>query len=138
MPNPDLERELDELFKPVFDDLVEQALVADAIVDKDRYRILVATLWMNVVLRPEHAGLDESHLEPLHDVLNRRIGQVLGAAESLRSCFYYLTGRDGERAMQAARLTPEHQDMLLFFASMILDPDGHRRRMDELRRSPSR
>lgn len=138
MPNPPLEAELDALFAPLFDDLLEQASVAEAIVDKDRYRILAATLWMNVVLRPASAGLDESHLEPLHDVLNRRIERVLGPGESIRSCFRFLNGRAGEQAMQTARLTPEHKDMLLYFASMILDPDGHRRWMDEIRRPRSR
>jgi hypothetical protein len=112
--------------------------VADAIVDKDRYRILVSTLWMNLVLRPDDLGLDEAHLEPLHDVLNRRIEQVLGQDESLKACFRYLTSPLGERAMQAARLTPEHEQMLRFFASMILDPDGHRRWTEQLRQPPSR
>ena len=32
--------------------------------------------------------------------------------------------------MQAARLNQTHRELLLYFASMILDPDGHKRWMD--------
>jgi hypothetical protein len=138
MPDHHLERELDDRFAPLLEELLARAAVTDALVDKDRYRILVCTLWMNVVLRPEDAGLTEAQLEPLHAVLNGRIEQVLGPAASLTECFRYLNGRAGSRAMQDARLTPEHRDMLLYFASMILDPDGHRRWLDEVRRRPSR
>ena len=73
-----------------------------------------------------------------HLVINARIEPVLGAGESLRSCFRYLNGRDGERAMKEARLPPNHRDMLLYFASIILDPEGHRRWMDAIRNDPRR
>lgn len=138
MQPPDLETKLDARFAPVMADLAERAAIADRFVDKDLYRILVGTLWVNVVLDPTDAGLQESHLEPLHNVLNRRIAGVLGDHESLTSCFRYLNSKAGEQAMKAARLTPNHRDMLLYFASMILDPDGHRRWMDDIRKRPSR
>jgi hypothetical protein len=130
--------ELDHRFAPVFDHLENQAAVADGIVDKDLYRILVATLWVNVVLDPEDAGLTAAQLEPLHDVLNCRVAQVLGRDQNLTECYRYLNGKAGERAMAAARLSANHRDMLLYFASIILDPEGHRRWMEELRDSPSR
>lgn len=130
--------DLDALFAPVMDDLAQRSAVADGIVDKDLYRIMVTTLWVNVVLNPQDAGIEETHLEPLHDVMNRRIAGLLGADESLKSCFRYLDGKAGERAMKAARLQAHHRDMLLYFASMILDPQGHRRWMDEVRNRPSR
>jgi hypothetical protein len=108
-------------------ELEQRALVTEHLVDKDVYRILVSTLWVNVVLDPHAAGLEEADLEPLHDVINQHVANVLGTGESLTGCFGYLNSRAGERAMQAARLTPEHRDLLLYFASMILDPEGHRR-----------
>lgn len=134
----DLESELQAHLAPVLDDLTERAMVTDHFVDKDVYRILICTLWVNVVLDPAGAGVAEHQLETLHDLLNDRICQVLGTDESLKNCFRYLNGKDGERAMKAAHLTPNHRDMLLYFASIILDPDGHRRWMEELRDQPSR
>jgi len=130
--------ELESRFAPVLDDLTERAAVTDAILDREVYRILVTTLWVNVVLAPADAGLEEADLEPLHDVLNQRIAEVLGAGETLTTCFRYLDSKDGERAMKEARLTPNHRDMLLYFASIILDPEGHRRWMEEVRQRPSR
>lgn len=138
MPDPDLQAQLTERFEPVLDDLTARAAVADRFVDKDVYRILVCTLWVNVVLEPADAGLGEQHLEPLHDVLNRRIALVLGQDETLTSCFRYLDSKAGEQAMRAVRLTPQHRDMLLYFASIILDPEGHRRWMEEIRNRPAR
>ncbi len=133
-----MDSHLDARFAPLLDDLTRRAAVADGILDKDRYRILVSTLWVNVVLDPSGAGLAEQHLEPLHDVLNQRIADVLGPGESLTSCFRYLNGKAGDRAMKEARLTADHRDMLLYFASIILDPDGHRRWMEEIRNRSSR
>ena len=138
MSDPALDAALEERFGPLLDGLVRRAAVADGIVDKDLYRILISTLWVNVVLSPEDVGLSEAHLEPLHDLVNRRIGKLLGPGESLTSCFRYLNGKAGEVAMKEARLTPDHRDLLLYFASIILDPDGHRRWTEEVRRRPSR
>lgn len=138
MADTELHRQLHDHFEPVLDDLTERASVADRFVDKDVYRILVCTLWVNVVLEPAEAGLSEELLEPLHDVLNQRIETVLGRGETLTGCFRYLDSKPGEAAMTAARLTPNHRDMLLYFASIILDPEGHRRWMAELNDRPSR
>jgi hypothetical protein len=129
---------LERRFAPVLDDLGERAAVAEGILDRNLYRILVSTLWVNVVLAPDDAGLAENQLEPLHDVLNHRIESVLGAGETLTGCFRFLNSRPGGEAMKAARLPEHHRDMLLYFASMILDPDGHRRWMDEIRNRPAR
>lgn len=131
-----LQAELEVLFSPALDELAERAAVADGILDKDRYRILVATLWVNVVLDPDGVGLANGDLEVLHDVVNARMQAVLGGEESLSTCFRYLNGKAGEQAMKTARLTCEHRDMLLYFASIILDPEGHRRWMEEVRRRP--
>ena len=133
----DLIEQFDARFGPALRDLARKAAVTEHLVDKDIYRILVATLWVNVVLDPEDVGLDESHLEPLHDLINRYVPKVLGAGETLTSCFRYLNGKAGEQAMRAARLTEQHRELLLYFASMILDPDGHRRWMAEISEQPA-
>lgn len=138
MTDSNSENEIAARFAPALDDLVQRATVTDHIVDKDLYRILVCTLWVNVVLDPADVGLEESDLERLHDVMNTRIAAVLGRDGTLTDCFRYLNGKAGEQAMKAARLTPNHRDMLLYFASIILDPEGHRQWMEEIRQHPSR
>lgn len=137
MPAP-LHPAIARRFEPLLDDLVRRAAVADGIVDRAVFRILVCTLWVNVVLSPEDVGLREDQLEALHDVLNHRIVEVMGGGETLKACFRFLDSKRGQEAMTGARLTPEHRDLLLYFASMILDPDGHRRWMDDLRNRPER
>ncbi|MEZ5559871.1 MAG: hypothetical protein R3E86_15165 [Pseudomonadales bacterium] len=138
MSDPGIHRALTRRFAPVLDDLVERAQVADRFVDKDLYRIMVATLWANVVLDPKDIGLTEAALEPLHDVLNAHIRGVLGQAEDLTACYRFLNSKGGEQAMNAAHLTQNHKDLLLYFASIILDPEGHRRWMAKISERPER
>ena len=117
-------------FTEILDDIEERSCVTDRFVDRDLYRLYLATLWANIVLNPDDAGLSEADLEPLHDYLNERATGVLGAEGSLTECFRFVNSKAGERAMQAARLNQTHRELLLYFASMILDPDGHKRWMD--------
>jgi hypothetical protein len=138
MSDSQSEARLAGMFAPVLDEMERQAAVTDRFVDRDVYRILMATLWVNVVLDPGDVGLTEADLEPAHDLLSLRIGEVLGGDESLTSCFRFLNSKAGERAMGAARISADHRDLLLYFASIILDPDGHRRWMEDLQARPSR
>ena len=120
-------------FEPVFADIRERSTVADSFIDRDLYRVYIATLWSNVVLSPEEAGLSEEDLEELHDLLLEELSNAIGKQESLHPLFTFISSKDGERAMQEARLTQSHKDLLQYFASMILDPDGHKKFMDEIR-----
>ncbi len=122
--------ELDRRFADILDDIETRSCVTERFVDRDLYRLYLATLWANVVLNPDDVGLNEDDLEPLHDYLNRRASRVLGGESSLTECFRFVNSKAGEQAMQAARLNQTHRELLLYFASMILDPDGHKRWMD--------
>ena len=124
------EGELNDRFAEILDDIEARSCVTDRFVDRDLYRLYLATLWANIVLNPDDVGLSEADLEPLHDYLNKRAGQVLGEEGSLTECFRFVNSKAGELAMQAARLNQTHRELLLYFASMILDPDGHKRWMD--------
>jgi len=124
--------ELEYAFAPVLDDLENRACVAEKFIDRDLYQIYLATLWSNVVLNPAEVGLNETDLPLLHDLLNNRISQVLGAEASLHSCFSFLNSKAGELAMKEASLTQTHKELLLYFSSMILDPEGHKRWMEEV------
>ena len=128
-----------EQFRPVLEDITARSTVADRFIDKDTYRILAGTVWANVVLDPGAVGLHELDLEDLHDIVNDWSCRILGDEQgSIAEIFRFLNSRAGERAMQQAQLTPSHKDLLLYFASMILDPDGHRRWMDTIRDRQSR
>jgi hypothetical protein len=122
-----------ESFTPVFDDIRNRSTVADTFIDRDLYRVYVATLWSNIVLSPEEVGLEEDDLPDLHDLLLDEIRDAIGATESLHEVFKFISSKDGERAMLEARLTQSHKDLLQYFASMILDPDGHKKFMDHVR-----
>ena len=125
--------QLKSILEPVLADVQDRACVAQNFVDKDQYQIYVSTLWANIVLNPSDINLTESDLEGVHDILNVEIASVLGADYDLTACFRYLNSKSGERAMQAAQLNQTHKDMLLYFASMILDPEGHKRWLDEIK-----
>ncbi len=117
----------------IFDQIREQACVADNFLDRERYQLLVCTIWSNLVMNPEEAGIDESQLESIHDLILDEVRSDLGADADLTTCFKFLTTKAGEAAMQANKLTGTHRDLLLYFSSMILDPEGHKRWSDDLR-----
>ncbi len=121
------------LLQPILTAVERQSGVAGRFVDKNAYRIYLATLWVNLVMDPAACGLDEDDLESAHDVINLGAGRVLGDVEAITASFRFLNTPEGERAMQQAKLTRSHRDLLAYFCSMILDPDGHRRWMAEAR-----
>ena len=126
-------RTLHDQFEPVFLDIRERSTIADRFIDRNLYRIYVATLWSNVVLSPEEVGLEEDDIEDLHDLLVAEISDAIGPQDSLHDLFKFVSSKEGELAMQQARLTQSHKDLLTFFSSMILDPDGHKRFTDHIR-----
>ncbi len=128
------EAELAARFAPILDEVEKRARVADAFVDKEVYRILLATVWANVVMNPDEAGIDVGDLERVHDVINARAQRILGGKEAIKDCFRFVTSRPGEAAMDQARVSKTHRELLLYFSSMILDPDGHRRWMADVQR----
>ena len=127
-------KELEEMFLPVLEDVEERSMVVERFIDKNLYQIYVATLWANVVLDPAEVGIAEEDLEDLHEVLNARIATILGAGQNVTECFRFINSRSGEIAMNEARLTKTHRELLLYFRSLILDPAGHKRWMDHVSR----
>ena len=122
------------LYEPVLQEIAARSAIADgAFIDKDVYRVYIATFWANVVLDPQDSGVDEADIEPLHDFLNSEIPQVLGSGMTVSDCFKFISQKTGEQAMERLQLTQLHKELLQYFASMILNPEGHRRWMDEIR-----
>jgi hypothetical protein len=130
--------DLEAAFSPVLHTIAEQSRVAEDFIDKDVYRIYVTTLWANVVLDPDDVGIGEEDLEILHEVLNDIIAKVLGSGQGIRDSFQFVNSKSGEQAMHSAHLTNNHKDLLLYFSSMILDPEGHKRWMERVSKNPSR
>ena len=128
------EAELARVFQPILATAERQSSVAERFVHKDLYRIYLATLWANLVMDPAAAGIDESDLENAHDVINLAAGKILGEDEAITAAFRFLDSEAGEQAMGKAKLSARHRQLLGYFCSMILDPDGHKRRMAEVRK----
>ena len=120
--------------RPILDEIEKRSVLVDPFVDKETYRIYLATLWSNLVLKPEEAGLLEEDLEAAHDIINIQAHQVLGAEEAITESFRFINSRPGEKAMEMAKMSKTHKELLAYFSSMILDPDGHKRWMDEVRK----
>ena len=118
--------QLEYAFEPVFTDIKERSTVAERFIDRNLYQVYVATLWANVVLSPGEAGIEEEDLEDLHDLVVAQIQSVLGSEEDLTTVFTFISSKAGEQAMIEAKLNQTHKDLLQYFSSMILDPDGHK------------
>lgn len=118
---------------PVLKEVRDNCRVTERLLDTGAYQVSVATLWANLVLHPEESGFAESELEDCYQVLSEDCREVLGGSAELLDCFTFLNSKDGAAAMASARLNQTHKDMLLYFASMMIDPDGHRRWTAQLR-----
>ena len=135
------EAEIARALTPILKEVSERASVAGNFIDKDSYRIYLATVWANIVMDPSALGVDEEELENVHDLINLSAHQVLGEDEAITGCFRFINSRSGELAMDKAKVSKTHRQLLLYFSSMILDPDGHRRWMEDVkerRRNPRR
>lgn len=129
---------LEKALEPILDSITERALVTDRFIDRDIYRLSVATLWSNLVMDPAGSGIDDSDLEEVHDIVSRACDVQLGGEEGLLGVFRWIDSNSGDAAMNKAHLQPEHADMLRYFASMMIDPERHRQWMTELREAQAR
>ena len=125
--------QLKHAFEPVFVDIRERASVVERFIDRNLFQLYMATLWANVVLSPEEAGIEEDDLPILHDLVVAELAEVIGDGADLESVYRFISSKAGEKTMVEAKLNQTHKDLLQYFSSMILDPDGHKRWMDEIR-----
>lgn len=131
---PNLDSEvLRERLDAVLQQIERNAAVTEAFVDKDRYRLYLCTLWSNLVLEPDQLGLEVNDLEQAFETISEKVKSVLGEDDPIRGAFRFISSPAGEREMNRAKLTRNHRDMLLYFSSMILDPDGHKKWIDQLK-----
>ena len=124
---------LKHAFEPVFVDIRERSTVVERFIDRNLFRLYMATLWANVVLSPDEADIEEDDLPTLHDLVVAELVEVIGIGTDLESVFRFISSKEGEKTMAEAKLNQTHKDLLQYFSSMILDPDGHKRWMEEIR-----
>ena len=122
-----------ETLEPIMSQIETRSAVTDTFVDKETYGLYLTTFWANLVMDPEEAQLTETDLETAHSVINEVALNILGESEAIIESFRFIASRPGETAMDKAKLSKSHRDLLTYFASMILDPDGHRKWMSEFR-----
>lgn len=136
MRNASMERtQLEKILEPALAKLREKAAISDHLLNKDHYTINLTTMWVNLVLEVDELGLRQADLETSLEVFNEIARPILGGKEPVIDAFKYLTTSDGEAAMVKEKLPKRHQQMLLYFASIILDPEGHKRWMKTVEES---
>jgi hypothetical protein len=107
-------------FGPAVRDIILSCRVTEDFVDKDMFRVYLATIWGNAVLDPAHSGIDESDLPQLHDYLNEEIARMLGEGQDLTRCYEYLVSQEGEDSLTRLQVTARHKEFLFYFARLIL------------------
>ncbi len=116
--------EIRNRFSPALDEIVKTCRLTEDFVDKDRFRVYIATVWGNAVLDPERSGITEDDLPDLHDYLNEEINALLGHDETVTSCYEYLTSKTGEDCMTRLQVSQQHREFIHYFARLILGVDG--------------
>ena len=76
--------QLAHAFEPVFVDIRERASVVERFIDRNLFQLYMATLWANVVLSPEEAGIGEDDLPTLHDLVVSELVDVIGEGTDQR------------------------------------------------------
>jgi|TARA_B100001079_G_C16323241_1_gene475627 hypothetical protein len=111
-------------FDPAVNEIIDSCRITEDFVDKDRFRVYIATIWGNAVLDPEKSGIEESELSILHDFFNEEISKVLGSDQTITSCYEYLISKAGEDCLSRLQVSQQHKDFIHYFARLILGSDG--------------
>lgn len=112
--------EIRQRFTPALEEMVDQCRIADEYVDKEKFQVLIATVWGNAVLDPERSGLVETDLPDLHDFLNEQIEHVVGRGETITSCYEFIVSKKGEDSLTRQGVSANHREFLHYFARLIL------------------
>ncbi len=127
------EADIARVLAPILEEIEARSGIAERFVDKEMYRIYLGTIWANIVMDPLALGFSEDDLETVHDIINLQAAQFVGDTEAITHAFEFINTKAGEVAMDKAKLSKNHRDLLLYFSSMILDPEGHKRWMDDVK-----
>ncbi len=112
--------EIRQMFRPAIDEIISKCEVTDGFVDKDQFRVYIATVWGNAVLDPARSGLTEDDLEALHVFFNEEVADVLGDGETVTTLYEYLLGKQGEEAMERLQVSARHREFVAYFGRLVL------------------
>lgn len=115
--------ELNEIrnkFTPAVEEMIDRCRITDDFVDREQFIVLIATVWGNAVLEPARSGIEESDLPDLHDFLNEHIERVVGAGETITSCFEFIMSKEGDESLTRQQVSANHKEFLHYFARLIL------------------
>ncbi|MEE4301481.1 MAG: hypothetical protein V2J24_18730 [Pseudomonadales bacterium] len=121
---PDRRERFAALYDPIVAEIERRAAVTDRYLDREAFRILLATVWANVVLDPADGDIEDADLEPFHDYLNERAREILGEDDAVRASFRFLLSPAGEAACARTRIPAAHRKLLERIGLLILDPHG--------------
>jgi len=107
-------------FTPALDEIIDSCRLTDDFVDKEKFQVLIATVWGNAVLEPERSGIEASDLEDLHDFLNEQIERVMGKGITVTNCFEFIVSKKGEDSLARQQVSANHKEFLHYFARLIL------------------
>jgi hypothetical protein len=107
-------------FAPAVEEIISRCQIADEFVDKEKFQVMIATVWGNAVLDPARSGIDESELPDLHDFLNEYIDELVGSGETLTKCYEFIVSKKGEDSLTRQQVTANHKEFLHYFARLIL------------------
>jgi len=112
--------ELEQRFLPAIDEIIERCRISDEFVDKEKFQVLIATVWGNAVLEPDRSGLTESDLPDLHDFLNEHVDEIVGEDATITSCYEFIMSKKGEDSLIRQNISANHKEFLHYFARLIL------------------
>ena len=113
-------KEMRSRFTPAIEEIINRCQIADEFVDKEKFQVMIATVWGNAVLDPGRSGIDESDLPDLHDFLNEYIDELVGSGETLTSCYEFIVSKKGDDSLIRQQVTANHKEFLHYFARLIL------------------
>lgn len=112
--------ELEQRFLPAIDEIIERCRISDEFVDKEKFQVLIATVWGNAVLEPDRSGLTESDLPDLHDFLNEHVDEIVGKDATITGCYEFIMSKKGEDSLIRQNISANHKEFLHYFARLIL------------------
>lgn len=112
--------EMRDRFTPAVEEIINRCQIADEFVDKEKFQVMIATVWGNAVLDPDRSGIDESDLPDLHDFLNEYIVELVGSEATLTTCYEFIVSKKGDDSLIRQQVTANHKEFLHYFARLIL------------------
>ncbi len=110
-------------FIPAVEEILELCRIVDEFVDKERFQVMIATIWGNAVLDTAKSGITSDELSVLHDFLNEELVRVLGEQQDITGAFEFIVSRRGQDSMTRLNISQRHKEFLLYFARLILQRD---------------